>query len=171
MSKAVIPIGADHRGYALKVQCISWLEQNGYAAKDLGTHGAERCDALEYARKLAAEFETGSVRCGVLICGSGQAMTMAANRFQHLRAALCGDVAMVRATREHNDANVLVVGADFTPQDQAMKLLRTFLDTRFLGGRYAERRDALMAWGGLEAGDGPAAAPAVQHLRQGPSDA
>lgn len=149
MSKTVIPIGADHRGYALKTQLISWLEQTGYAPKDLGAHGAERCDALDYAKKLAAEFESNSLRFGILICGSGQAMTMTANRYRHLRAALCGSAAMAKTTREHNDANVLVLGADFTPRDEALEILRTFLETEFLGGKYAERRDALTALGGI----------------------
>ncbi len=149
MSKAVIPIAADHRGYALKAQFISWLEQNGYTPKDLGAPSTERCDALDYANKLATEFESNSLQVGILICGSGQAMTMTANRYRHLRAALCGDVAMAKTTREHNDANVLVLGADFTPRDEALKILQTFLETEFLGGRYAERRDALTALGGL----------------------
>ena len=149
MNKTVIPIGADHRGYALKAQFIGWLEQNGYAPKDLGTHGTERCDALDYAQSLAAEFKSNAIHCGILICGSGQAMTMAANRYRHLRAALCGSVAMAKTTREHNDANVLVLGADFTSHDEALKILRVFLATEFLGGRYAERRDALTALGGL----------------------
>jgi ribose 5-phosphate isomerase B len=149
MSKPVIPIGADHRGYALKTQVVSWLEQNGYAPKDVGTHNAERCDALDYAKALAAELESDSVQFGILICGSGQAMTMTANRYRHLRAALCGSVAMATTTRQHNDANVLVLGADFTPPDEALKILQTFLDTEFLGGKYAERRDALTALGGL----------------------
>jgi len=149
MSKTVIPIGADHRGYALKAQCIGWLEQNGYVPKDLGAHGPERCDALDYAKALAADFTSNPVQSGILICGSGQAMAMTANRHQHVRAALCGSVAMAKTAREHNDANVLVLGADFTPQDEALKILQTFLDTEFLGGRYAERRDALTALGGL----------------------
>ena len=149
MSKTVIPIGADHRGYALKAQFISWLEQNGYAPKDLGAHSTERCDALDYAQALAAEFKSNSLQFGILICGSGQAMTMTANRYQHLRAALCGSLAMARTTREHNDANVLVIGADFTPHDEALKILQAFLETTFLGGKYAERRDALTALGGL----------------------
>ena len=149
MSKAVIPIGADHRGYALKAQLISWLEQNGYAPKDLGAHSPERCNALDYAKALAADLDSNPVQFGILICGSGQAMTMAANRYQHLRAALCGSVAMAKTTREHNDANVLVLGADFTPPDEALKILQTFLETNFLGGRYAERRDGLTALGGL----------------------
>jgi ribose 5-phosphate isomerase B len=149
MSRPVVPIGADHRGYALKTQVVGWLAQNGYAPKDLGTHDAERCDALDYARALAGELASGSSQFGILICGSGQAMAMAANRYRHVRAALCGSVAMARTTREHNDANVLVLGADFTPPDEALEILQTFLATTCLGGRYAERRDALTALGGL----------------------
>jgi ribose 5-phosphate isomerase B len=149
MSKPVIPIGADHRGYPLKAQLISWLEQNGYAPKDLGTHSAERCDALDYARKLAVELKPNAIQFGILVCGSGQAMAMTANRYQHLRAGLCSSVAMAKTTREHNDANVLVLGADFTPPDEALKILQTFLETKSLGGKYAERRDALTGLGGL----------------------
>jgi ribose 5-phosphate isomerase B len=149
MSKALIAIGADHRGYALKGQLIRWLEQNGYAPKDLGAHGPERCDALDYAQALAAAFKSSSIQIGILICGSGQAMTMAANRYRQLRAALCGDTVMAKTAREHNDANVLVLGADFTPWDEALNILEAFLATQCLGGKYAERRDALTALGGL----------------------
>jgi ribose 5-phosphate isomerase B len=149
MTKPVVPIGSDHRGFSLKAQVVSWLEQNGYAPKDLGPHSAERCDALDYAKEMAAEFHSGDVQMGVLICGSGQAMAMTANRYGKLRAALCDSVAMARTTREHNDANVLALGADFTSPDEALKILETFLKTECLGGRYAERRDALTALGGL----------------------
>lgn len=149
MTKLVIPIASDHRGFPLKAEVIRWLEQNGYAPKDLGPHDAERCDALDYARKLAAEFQSNPVPFGVLICGSGQAMTMAANRYKDLRAALCSDARMAKTTREHNDANVLTLGADFTAPDDALEILQTFLTTECLGGKYAERRDALTALGGL----------------------
>ena len=149
MSRTAIPIGADHRGYALKAQLVGWLKESGYAPMDLGAHSPERCDALRYATRLAAEFDGDSIRYGILICGSGQAMAMAANRHRHLRAALCDSVAMARTTREHNDANVLVLGADFTSPEAALDILRTFLSTEFLGGKYAERRDALTALGGL----------------------
>lgn len=149
MTKPIVPIGSDHRGFALKAALIAWLRQNGYEPKDLGADGAERCDALDFARKLAAEFTSDTGQFGVLICGSGQAMAMTANRYRNIRAALCESVEMARTTREHNDANVLALGADFTPPDQALAILETFLTTRFLGGRYAERRDALTALGGV----------------------
>ena len=149
MGGIVIPIGADHRGFPLKAMLIAYLEENGHAVQDLGTHSAERCDALDYARAVAAALSSGSSPFGVLICGSGQAMTMTANRYRRVRAALCGSVAMATTTSQHNDANVLVLGADFTPPDEAVEILRTFMDTKFLGGKYAERRDALTALGGL----------------------
>lgn len=149
MSKTVVAVGADHRGYALKGRVVGWLEQNGHAPMDLGAHSQARCDALDYARALAAALGAGQAPFGVLICGSGQAMAMAANRHRQVRAALCASVAMATTTREHNDANVLVLGADFTPPDEALAILRAFLDTAFLGGRYAGRRDALTALGGL----------------------
>jgi ribose 5-phosphate isomerase B len=152
MAQLVIPIGADHRGYALKAQVVAWLEGAGHAVRDVGAHSDARCDALDHARALAAEMAARPGGFGVLICGSGQAMTMTANRYRHLRAALCGSEAMARTTRQHNDANVLVLGADFTPPDEALAIVRTFLETPHLGGKYAERRDALTALGGLEAG-------------------
>jgi len=133
----------------MKAVFIDWLEQNGYAAKDLGAHGVERCDAMDYARKLAAELKSGQVQVGVLICGSGQAMAMTANRYRHVFAALCLSPAMAETTREHNDANVLCIASDFTTQADALEILRTFLETEFVGGKYAERRDALSALGGL----------------------
>ena len=149
MSNVLIPIGADHRGYALKTRLIGWLTRHGYRPKDLGAHDAERCDALDYARALAAALDEKAAPFGILICGSGQAMAMTANRYRHVRAALCANVAMAQTTRAHNDANVLVLGADFTPEDDAVAILEAFLGTQFLGGRYAGRRDALTALGGL----------------------
>ena len=98
---------------------------------------------------MASALNLGNVKTGVLICGSGQAMAMTANRYNNLRAALCDSVAMAKTTREHNDANVLALGADFTSPDEALKILETFLKTECLGGRYAQRRDALTALGGL----------------------
>jgi len=149
MSKAPVSLGADHRGYALKAELVEWLLRHGYAPRDLGAHGPVRCDALDYAAALAADLAVSAAPLGILICGSGQAMAMAANRYGHVRAALCGSVAMARTTRQHNDANVLVFGADFTARDEAVEILQTFLETPFLGDRYARRRDALTALGGL----------------------
>jgi ribose 5-phosphate isomerase B len=147
--KTIVPIGSDHRGFPLKAAVVDWLTRHGYEPNDLGAHSAERCDAFTYARKMADDFKSNPRQFGVLICGSGQAMAMTANRYKAIRAALCGSGEMAKTTREHNDANVLCIGADFTGPDDALKILETFLTTEFLGGRYAERRDALTDLGGL----------------------
>jgi ribose 5-phosphate isomerase B len=149
MAKNIIPIGADHRGFALKASFVAWLNTHGFEAKDLGAYGADRCDAFDFAKKMAHEFNADADQFGVLICGTGQAMAMTANRYQKLRAALCTNAEMARLAREHNDANVLALGADITPPDAALQILEVFLKTQFLGGRYAERRDKLTDLGGL----------------------
>jgi len=144
---ASILIGADHRGFALKARLVAWLETHGFEVRDLGAHDAERCDALDFATAMAAAFSPEAV--GVLICGTGQAMAMTANRYHALRAALCTNAQMARAAREHNDANVLALGADITPPEEALAILEVFLGAPCLGGRYAERRDRLTGLGGL----------------------
>ena len=125
------------------------MNGHGFEAKDLGADSAARCDAFDFAMKMAYEFNSGAVQFGVLICGTGQAMAMTGNRFKALRVALCANVAMARLAREHNDANVLALGADMTPPDAALEILEVFLTTPCLGGRYAQRRDRLAALGGL----------------------
>lgn len=149
MSGLTVSIAADHRGFALKSAFIEWLKENGYAPKDLGTSGEERCDASDFASKLAKDISSGGAQFGVLICGSGHAMAMTANRYRHIRAAHCCDVTMARLSREHNDANVLVIGADIIGSGVALDCLDMFLKTAFLNGRYAERRNKLTALGGL----------------------
>jgi len=99
MTTAIVPIGSDHRGFRLKARFIEWLNAHGYEPRDLGTHSEERCDALDFARRMAAEFKSGADQAGVLICGTGQAMAMTANRYRNLRAALCTDVDMARLAR------------------------------------------------------------------------
>jgi ribose 5-phosphate isomerase B len=149
MTNRIIPIGSDHRGFRLKTSFIAWLSTHGYAPKDLGTDSAERCDALDFAQKMAGEFKSNAAQFGVLICGTGQAMAMTANRYQKIRAALCTSVDMARLAREHNDANVLALGADIVSEELALQILEVFLGTNFLGGRYAERRDKLTQLGGF----------------------
>jgi ribose 5-phosphate isomerase B len=150
MSSAIpVLIAADHRGFPLKAVLIEWLKDKSYTPHDLGTASTERCDAFDYARNLADELDAKAASFGVLICGTGHAMAMTANRYRHIRAAHCTDVTMARLAREHNDANVLVLGAEIVGPGVALDCLDAFLKTKFLGGRYAERRDRLTALGGL----------------------
>jgi ribose 5-phosphate isomerase B len=149
MKNLPVFIAADHRGVKLKAKLIAWLAKNGYEAKDLGTDSEERCDALDFASKMAREFKNNQGRFGVLICGTGHAMAMTANRYKNIRAILGLNVELARLGREHNDANVLALASDFTGDDTAQKILEVFLKTQCLGGRYAERRDRLTELGGL----------------------
>jgi ribose 5-phosphate isomerase B len=149
MSKSIIYIASDHRGYSLKAKFVDWLREHGYEVRDLGTNNADRCDVSDYAIKLAGELKKDPDARGILICKSGQASAMTANRFQHLRAALCTNSTMARLAREHNDANVLVLGAYITGYDVAQECLEVFLKTAAFGDRYAERVKMLTDLGGL----------------------
>ena len=149
MPNLTVSIAADHRGFPLKSFLVEWLKKNGHTVKDLGTASTERCDAIDYAKKLAEDMGSGAATFGVLICGTGHAMAMTANRYRRIRAAHCMDVTMARLAREHNDANVLVLGANLIGEAVALDCLETFLKTSFLGGRYADRRDRLTGLGGL----------------------
>jgi ribose 5-phosphate isomerase B len=149
MSKPVIYIASDHRGLALKSQLVSLLRDEGHRTSDLGPESEDRCDASDFAVKLADVLRVEPGAVGVLICGTGQAMAMTANRFQNIRAALCTNSTMARLAREHNDANVLVLGAHITGIEVAKECLAVFLKTKFLGGRYADRVKILTEMGGL----------------------
>jgi len=149
MPHLTVPIASDHRGFALKAVFVEWLKKNGHTPKDLGTHSEERCDTIDYAMKMAGEFKVNPTQLGVLICGTGNGIAMVANRYHTLRAALCFNSTMARLAREHNDANVLAIGAGVIGELVALDCLDVFLKTPFLGGRYAERRDRLTSLGGL----------------------
>ncbi len=139
-----IAIAADHRGFALKEQLKAWLRAHDYAVKDCGADGAaERVDALDYARALAAEIKHGRSDFAVGICGSGQMMAITANRFPFMRAALLHAADEAAPAREHGDANMLAIGADTLDAATAEKILSVFLTTAALGDRYAARRDRL----------------------------
>ncbi|WP_332768161.1 RpiB/LacA/LacB family sugar-phosphate isomerase [Phenylobacterium sp.] len=139
-----ISIGADHRGFALKERLKAWLQANGYSVKDCGTDsGAERVDAMDYALRLVAEIKENRSDFAIGICGSGQMMAMTANRFPFMRATLLHTSAESVPAREHGDANMLVLGADTVDDATAEHILKAFLHTDALGGRYAERRERL----------------------------
>jgi ribose 5-phosphate isomerase B len=139
-----ISIGADHRGVVLKERLKGWLHANGYTVKDCGTDdGAERVDAMDYALLLAAEIKEHRSDFAIGICGSGQMMAITANRLPFMRATLLHTAAETVPAREHGDANMLVLGADIVDEATAERILKTFLDTAALGGRYAARRERL----------------------------
>ncbi len=139
MSNAAIAIACDHAGLALKRELVGTLEATGFTVTDLGTHGPESVDYPDFADALAQALREGRAERGILICGTGIGIAIAANRHAHVRAALCHDTTTARLSREHNDANVLVLGARTIGIEVAKDCVATFLHASFAGGRHAGR--------------------------------
>ena len=140
MTDAAIAIACDHAGLDLKADLSAMLRERGFDVIDLGTHGTASVDYPDFADALADALADGRASRGILVCGSGIGISIAANRHRHVRAALCHDATSARLAREHNDANVLVLGARTTGTEVARDCLSTFLSTAFAtGGRHARR--------------------------------
>ncbi len=142
MTERPIAIAADHAGFELKAILSKALEAAGHTVLDLGTYGPDSVDYPDFGVALAQVIELGKVERGVLVCGSGIGISIAANRNPSVRAALCHDETTARLAREHNDANVLALGARTTGVDVAKACLEVFLATEFAGGERHERRVA-----------------------------
>jgi len=139
MTAETIAIASDHAGFALKQALKDRLAQKGLVALDLGTDGAASVDYPDFAERLARALKEGQAQRGVLVCGTGIGISIAANRHRNVRAALCHDSVSARMARAHNDANVLALGARLIGTEVAKDCLRVFLDTPFEGGRHAAR--------------------------------
>jgi ribose 5-phosphate isomerase B len=146
-----IAIGADHAGYRLKETIATSLLDAGHAIEDVGTSSEASVDYPDFAAAVARRVVSGAVDRGILICGTGIGMAMAANKVAGIRAAAAGDVESARLSREHNDANVLTLGARLTQPDLALAIVRLFLETPFAGGRHQRRVDKIMALEGSHA--------------------
>ncbi|PCJ59836.1 MAG: ribose 5-phosphate isomerase B [Rhodospirillaceae bacterium] len=134
-----IAIASDHAGFELKAVLKETLEEMGYAVLDLGTDSRESVDYPDFADALAEAFHQGLVDRGVLVCGSGLGISIAANRHRVLRATPCHDEKWAQLARQHNDANVLALGARLIDEDAAKACLKFFLETPFEGGRHERR--------------------------------
>ncbi len=139
MSEGSIVVASDHAGFELKEILKVELEAIGIPIEDLGVHDTSAVDYPDMANALAAVVSTGDGRRGLLLCGTGIGASIAANRHRRVRAALCHSAATARMAREHNDANVLVLGGRVTDPDTARECLRIFLETEFAGGRHIAR--------------------------------
>lgn len=135
----VIPIGADHAGFALKERLKQELAALGFEPLDLGTHSAASTDYPDYAHPVAAKVEHGEARRGVLLCGTGLGMAYAANRHAGVRAAVAWTPEIARLARAHNDANVLVLPARYVSEQEGLEILRAWLAEPFEGGRHVRR--------------------------------
>ena len=135
----LIALASDHAGFALKEIVKSHIVDLGFTPLDLGTHSEESVDYPDYAAKMAEAIKQGKASRGILICGSGIGISIAANRHPHIRAALCHNEETARLSREHNDANVLALGARIVTEETAKAATAAFLNTQFAGGRHAGR--------------------------------
>jgi ribose 5-phosphate isomerase B len=143
MPNEVIAIACDHGGFEYKEILKSDLEKMGYEVADLGCYDGSSVDYPDYANKLADTLKEGLAQRGVLVCGSGIGMSIAANRHIHIRAALVHDALTARLCREHNNANVLVLGGRTTGIAVAQDCLKVFLETEFEGDRHQRRIDKM----------------------------
>jgi ribose 5-phosphate isomerase B len=139
----ILAIGSDHAGLPLKRALLAALEGDGHTVLDAGAHDETSCDYPDFAREVAAKVASGEARFGVLVCGSGIGMAIAANRHPKIRAAVLHNGTEARLARAHNDANVACFGARLTGAEVALDALRMFLDTPFEGGRHQRRLDKL----------------------------
>ena len=132
-------ISCDHGGFYLKEQIVEYLLKKSYKINDLGTSDASSVDYPDYSYILVNKMKNNLDSIGILLCGTGIGMSIAANRYSHIRAALCSDEDMARLSRQHNDANVLVIGGRTTSLNSAKKIIDVFFSTDFEKGRHTER--------------------------------
>ncbi len=143
--KKIIALAADHGGYELKNRIRAHLEEAGYVCRDFGTDSAASVDYPDYAHPLCEAVAAGECELGILVCGTGIGMSMAANKHRGIRAACCSDTYSARLTREHNDANVLCLGGRVVGEGLALDMVDLFVTTPFAGGRHQARVDKLNA--------------------------
>ncbi len=134
-----IVIGSDHRGVEIKRRLVEVIRSMGHELLDIGAQEAESVDYPDYANEVGKRVGTGEMDRGILICGTGIGMSMAANKVRGVRAAACQDLLTAEMSRRHNDANVLCLSADLLGEDQMAQMIRIWLDTPFEGGRHARR--------------------------------
>lgn len=134
-----LALGCDHGGYPLMQEVKKHLEEKGIEYTDFGTYSEESCDYPDFAEKAADAVKSGACNFGILVCGTGIGISIAANKIHGIRAALCSDSYSAEMTRRHNNANMLAMGARVIGAGQALKIVDTFLSTDFEGGRHERR--------------------------------
>ena len=146
----MIALGSDHAGLPLKKEIIALLEEMNLEYKDYGTYTTDSCDYAMFAQRAANAVAAGECERGILCCGTGIGISMAANKVKGIRCACCSDCYSAKMTRKHNDANMLAMGARVVGVDLGRMIAEIFLTTEFEGGRHQRRIDQIMA---IEAGE------------------
>lgn len=137
--KKVVVIGSDHAGFSLKNDLIKFLHSHHIEVEDMGTYNEDSVNFATIAQDVAKNVAANKDKKGILVCGTGIGMSMMANKIVGIRAALVHDLFSAKATREHNDANILCMGARIIAPAMAVEIMKVWLDTEFLGGKYGER--------------------------------
>jgi RpiB/LacA/LacB family sugar-phosphate isomerase len=140
-----IAVGADHAGFLMKERLREYLQARGYAVEDCGTYSQRAADYPDYAQKVAIRVARREVEWGLLVCGTGVGMAIAANKIPGVRAATCNDTLLARFAREHNNANLLALGSRMLDESAARKIVDTWAATRFAGGRHKQRVEKVTA--------------------------
>ncbi len=139
MDQEAILIGSDHAAYQMKETIKTYLENQGHTVQDVGPHGIESVDYPDFGIEVATAISSGKQKRGILMCGTGLGMSMVANRFPAVRAALCNDIFSAALSRQHNDANILVLGGRVIGDVLAEEIVKVWLSTEFEGGRHQNR--------------------------------
>ncbi len=135
----IIGIGSDHGGFELKGHIVSHLKDMGIEVKDFGVHNENSVDYPDCAKPVCEAVLSGECERGILVCGTGIGISMAANKFNGIRAALCSDVFSAKMAKEHNNANIICLGGRVTGRELAFMIVDTFLEAEFQGGRHSDR--------------------------------
>lgn len=138
-----IIIGSDHAGFPMKAKVKAFLQDRGVEVEDAGTHSEESVDYTDFGKKVARSISDGTFERGILICGTGLGMSMVANRFRGVRAALANDLFSAIMSRRHNDSNILVLGGRLIGDTLALQLVETWLETPFDEGRHKRRLEKM----------------------------
>ncbi|WP_026882097.1 ribose 5-phosphate isomerase B [Clostridium akagii] len=138
-----IALGSDHAGLSLKMEIIKHLEEKSLEIKDFGTYTEESCDYPDYAYAVASEVSKKNFDLGILVCGTGIGISIAANKVKGIRAAACSDTFSAHASREHNDANIIALGERVVGVGLALDIVDTFLNSKFQGDRHQRRIDKI----------------------------
>ncbi|MDO4367257.1 MAG: ribose 5-phosphate isomerase B [Bacteroidales bacterium] len=141
-----IGIASDHAGYEMKEYIKEFLTKQEYEVKDFGTHSTESMDYPDVAHPLALAIESGEIPMGIALCGSGNGISMTLNKHKGIRAALCWNTELAALARQHNDANVLSLPARFISNEQAKKIVESYLSAKFEGGRHLRRVEKISRW-------------------------
>lgn len=142
-TKPRMVVGSDHAGFRAKEIIKKYLEGAGYAVEDMGTHSEESVDYPDFAKAVGERVAAANGALGVLVCGTGIGVSIAANKVEGIRAALAHDSLTARRAREHNDANVIALGGKVVGEDEAIAIVQEFLDAEFAGGRHQRRIDKI----------------------------